>query len=256
MAKSKVTIGYVHPAQISSFFVSSLIRLLRVEHDRVQGVIGILSGPKVDDARNILIKTWLTESDSPRLLMVDTDMVLPPDSIKRLVSHNKDIVGGLAFSAGWSTMRPTLHVITATEEGLPTISIMWDYPENSLVQVDATGGACLMITRKAAMAIWEARGLDHPMPWFAFGMHNGVPIGEDVAFCLTAGKLGFKTYVDTGLVVPHVKPQPMTEEQYVRSLMQEDHPYYTRRGEVPVYRTMTGYDGSSIDHNQQDPQGI
>lgn len=188
--------------------------------------------------------------------MVDTDMVLPDDTISRLISHNKDIVGGLAFTAGMnSAMRPTLHVIREGEDGLPYVDILWDYPPDSLVEVDGTGGACLMVTRKAAQAVWDARGEDHKMPWFAFGMHNGVEIGEDIGFCLTAQKVGFKTYVDTGLIVGHIKPRILGQDDYVRSLMQENHPYYTRRGEVPIYQDLTG-DYSSLNSDQPDPQRL
>lgn len=185
------------------------------------------------------MKEWLTSTDTPRLLMVDTDMIVPPETISRLVGHNKDIVGGLAFTSSWSgRVTPTLHVIREDEEGKPYLDILWDYPTDSLVQVDGTGGACLMITRTAAMKIWEARGWDHPMPWFAFGMHNGVRIGEDIAFCLTAGKVGLKIYVDTGLEIPHVKPKPIGSADYVRSLLDESHPYYTQRDGVPIFQEL------------------
>jgi len=187
--------------------------------------------------------------------MVDTDMVLPPDTIKRLIGHNKDIVGGLCFAGGWSgVIKPTIHVVKPDEEGKPVIEILWDYPPDTLLEVDATGGACIMITRKCAEGIWAARGVDHPMPWFAHGMHNGVRIGEDIAFCLTAGKLGYKVYVDTGLEIGHIKSYAMGSTDYVRSLMDDSHPRYNQRDEVPIYRSLVHGD-TGLTSDRPSPEG-
>ncbi len=243
LPKQTIVIGFVHPDKVHSLFMASIIRLLRAEGQRIEQVIGIHSGPKVDDARNELFKAWLTSTNANRLMMVDTDMIPPDNTIKRLLGHNKDIVGGLCFAGtGSTTVKPVIHVVRADEDGKPTIEIMWDYPLDQLIEVDATGGACMMITRKCAEGVWKARGPNHPMPWFAHGMHNGVRIGEDVGFCLTAQKVGYKVFVDTGLEVPHIKSFNMGQQDYVRSLMQESHPHYNRRSEVPVFQeVIDGY---------------
>lgn len=236
--------------------MASIIRLLRKESGRVEQVIQIHSGPKIDDARNELFKAWLTGTNANRFLMVDTDMIPPENTISRLIGHNKDIVGGLCFAgSGNTSVKPVIHVIEEDEHGKPIINILWNYPPNALVEVAATGGACMMITRKCAETVWKARGISHPMPWFAHGMHNGVRIGEDVAFCLTAQKVGFKTFVDTGLEIPHIKSFHMGQQDYVRSLMNESHPYYNQRSEVPIYREIVdGY--SSLDSDRSGSEGL
>ena len=205
-------------------------------------MISVNSGPKVDAARNDIFKVWLTETDASHMLMVDTDMVLPVDVLDRLLACNKDIASALCFTTGFNGNRviPAIRVIVESSDGSPTLQPLWDYPVNTLIQVDAIGAACFLVKRKVAEGIWEARGRDHAMPWFAHGMHNGVVIGEDVAFCLTAGKCGFEVWVDTGLVVDHVKPHLYGELDYVFSLSGEGHPHYTERDEVPIYRKLTG----------------
>lgn len=207
--------------------------------------IAVFSGPKVDEARNEIMKVWLQETDDDYLLMLDTDMVPPEDTIERLLAHDKDIVGGLCFVAGvGSAVRPTLHVVREDKDGKPYIDILYDYPRNQLVKVDATGAACILIKREVAEYMWEARGIKHPMPWFAFGMHNGIKIGEDVSFCLTAAKCGFEVYVDTSLEVPHMKMHAYGEKDYVISLTDESHPYYTHREKVPVYQEILNANGN------------
>jgi len=255
LPKSTIAIGYVHPEKVSAFFMSSLVRLLRLEGHRIEGVIAIHSGPKVDDARNQLFKEWLRKTNANRLLMVDTDMILPENTIKRLIGHNKDIVGGLCFSGGWSgTVKPVIHRVEPDENGQARLTVVYDYPPDTLMEVDGTGGACMMISRRCAEDVWRARGEDHQMPWFAYSMHNGLRIGEDIAFCLTAQKVGYKTYVDTGLEIPHVKPTTLGEVDYVRSLLNENHPHYNQRDTVPIYRELLDGD-ASLDSDRQSPEG-
>ena len=192
------------------------------------------------------MEKWLTETTASHLLMVDTDMILPPYLIEALLEADKDIVGGLCFTGNGpslSNLAPTIRVIRPNEDGKPNIEVLWDYPRDTLVKCDATGAACMLIKRKVAEDVWEARGKDHPLPWFAHGVHNGIEIGEDVAFCLTAGKLGYEIWVDTGLVIPHVKARFLTDVEYALSLSKADHPYYDEREKVPAYKEIL--DGSS-----------
>lgn len=249
-----VTLGYAHSNTLESLFVAARDRL-RAEEPRIKNQIEVHSGPKVDDARNEIVKQWLTHYQTDRLLMVDDDMVLRTDMVDRLIAHRKDIVGGLYFTGGFSTpKRPHLYVIEE-QEGKPTLQVLWDYPLNSLVEVNGTGAGCLLITRRVCKAIWRARGKEHPMPWFAFGAHNNVPIGEDIAFCLTAGRLGYPTYVDTSLVIGHIKPTVVTDLDYVRSLSDSSHPHYTEREKVPIYREMV-YGDASLDSDRPSDSGV
>jgi len=78
------------------------------------------------------------------------------------------------------------------------------------------------------------------MPWFAHGMHNGVPIGEDVAFCLTAMKCGFEVWGDSSVQALHVKPALVGEVDYVRSVNDPRHYLYDKRHEIPIYQKLMG----------------
>ena len=71
----------------------------------------------------------------------------------------------------------------------------------------------MLFRSRVLEGLLKVRGSNHPLPWFAHGVHNGVQVGEDIAFCLTAAKVGFQTWVDTGLVVPHVKPRFIQEDR-------------------------------------------
>jgi len=225
----------------------SLIGVLTAtEQASIEKVIAVFSGPKVDEARNDIFRRWLQKSTAEYLFMTDTDMILPPDVIDRLISYDKDIVGGLCFIADpyLREVKPTIGVLTPHPDGGTYIQLLFDYPQDTLVQCDSTGGACLLIKREVAEKMLQAMGEDHPMPWFAHGMHGDVVIGEDVGFCLKARSLGFEVYVDTGCIVPHVKPQFVGPAEYVLSLSKGTHPHYDERENVPVYQELVnGYVG-------------
>jgi hypothetical protein len=235
----QVVIGYLTAGQPEAAFMASITRLIGNPENRIIGDIQIVSGPKVDNGRNQLFRTWLDETTADYLFMVDDDHAVPPDAITRLRGHRKDIVGGLCFTVSRTgVLRPTIHVAEEKEDGSAQITILYDYPTDSLIQVTGTGAACMMVSRRCAREVGKAMG-DHPLPWFAFGMHNGLEIGEDVGFCMRAAKVGFDSWVDTGLEVPHLKIASFGEVEYVRSLMQNNHPYYDLREQVPIYRELT-----------------
>lgn len=249
-AKPKVAIGYCHPDMISAYFHGSLVALIRSEA-RVGQVIGVFSSPKIDEARNAIVHTFLRETDATHLLMVDTDMVLPRDTVQRLLAADKDIVSGLAFvgTPERTPVRPNIVVRHTNPDETWYLAPLWDYPPGELVKVAGCGAACMMVKREVYEGVLKARGEDHPFPWFAHGMANNTPIGEDVAFCLTAQVVGYEVWCDTGLVVPHVKSRLVDEASYVLSLNMEGHPHYTDRESVPIYKEMVGSGDTSLHDN-------
>jgi hypothetical protein len=169
------------------------------------------------------------------VLMVDTDMVLPADLITRLLADDKDIVGALTFGGGVSgIVIPSMRKIVEDSQGRPTMGVYWDYPRQELFPVDAHGAAALLVKREVISTVREARGKDHPMPWFAHGMHNNVPIGEDVAFCILAQKCGFEVWCDSRIEVAHHKSYFIGEQEYESSIANERHPYYAESQKVKV----------------------
>lgn len=243
----QVVVGYLSAGNPELGFIVALDALRGNPDNHIVGTIAISSGPKVDKGRNQLFQTWLEETSADYFLMLDDDMVPPPDTAARLMRHRKDIVGALVFAESLSgNVRPVIHVAEEGPDGRAVMRVLYKYPTNTLIPVDGTGGACMLVTRRCAREVKEAMG-DHAMPWFAHGLHNNLEIGEDIAFCMRAAKLGFQTWVDTGLEVPHIKKHTVGEVQYVRALMSESHPYYDLRAEVPIYQELTNGDGSNPD---------
>jgi hypothetical protein len=233
------------------------ILAIRDQEDGYVPTIAIHSGPKVDQSRNELFRIWLEETTADRLFMVDDDMAFPRDSVKRLRAHNKDLIGGLYFLGGWTApIRPSISVVREADGDQVQLQTWYNYPVNALSPVEGLGGGFMLISRRCAETVWEARGKDHPLPWFAFGMHHGVEIGEDIAFCLTALKCGFQPWVDTSLEADHMKSMPINSRNYVASLQDSRHPCYNLREEVPIYQELVGNGDSRLNGDRPSVEAI
>jgi len=126
------------------------------------------------------------------LLMADTDQVYPPDTVMKLLSHGKDIVGA-AVHRRWP---PYDLIMLRGELGAYAHVPEHECYSGGLVPVDATGTGCLLFD----MRVFN----DLSAPWFAFGQHNGRPVGEDINLCARARAAGFEIFVDTSIQVDHL----------------------------------------------------
>ncbi|MFP5223106.1 MAG: hypothetical protein ACLGSA_12520 [Acidobacteriota bacterium] len=145
----------------------------------------------ITSVRNDLVEQAL-EAGCTHLLMADTDQVYPADTIKKMLNHEKDIVG-VAVHRRWP---PYDMVMLRGQLGAYTHVPEAECYSGALVPVDATGTGCLLFDMRVF--------LDVPRPWFEFGTKNGRPVGEDIMFCSKAREAGFEIYVDTSIQVDHL----------------------------------------------------
>ncbi|MDR3424576.1 MAG: hypothetical protein P4M13_05795 [Alphaproteobacteria bacterium] len=114
------------------------------------------------------------------LLFLDTDMIFPADTLKRLLAHDKDIVG-----ASYSRRVPPFHPLTVTEEG-EHIQIT-----SGLRRVKQIPTGCLLIR----MSVFDAL----PKPWFNLVAEGDQLRGEDYYFCEQARAAGLALWCDGDL---------------------------------------------------------
>jgi hypothetical protein len=112
------------------------------------------------------------------VLFLDSDMVFPLDTIKRLLKHDKDIVGAL-----YSRRRPPFDPTGLPFEGAKET--------NGLVRMKNMPAGCLLI----AMRVIEKL----PKPWFSGRIEGEHILGEDVHFCDRAAAAGFEIWQDVAL---------------------------------------------------------
>ncbi len=157
-------------------------------------------------ARRLLTDKALSTPSVTHLMWIDDDMSFAPDALERLLSWDLPIVGGLCHNRR-DPYHPILgkHMDPAWGNGDGVVGFLYDHPPDARVEVDATGGAFLLVKRVVFEAITEKFGYGK---WWA-------PIddqSEDFSFCERARAAGFKVHVDTGLEVGHLAEVMITSK--------------------------------------------
>lgn len=171
--------------------------------------------------RNKVAAQFLADTDAEWLFMVDTDMGFAPNTIDRLIDsadpRERPVVGALAFACVRESLKgdyyaerfriqPTLYQWVDTDTEVGVLPIL-DYPRDAIVQVAATGAACMLIHRAALETVHAKYG----RAWFDPITHptglNGGPrtFSEDLSFCVRLQACGIPLYVDTAVKTTHEK---------------------------------------------------
>jgi hypothetical protein len=229
-----VVVSWVRPALLHGNFMECVLNLAyydRDHHDRLApgrgGLISQVSSANISGARNAVCLEFLTHHAAPWLLMLDTDMTFQPDILEALLEFADEdkapIVGGLCFSMdNDGKLFPTLYDVIGTEES-PEFVRYHEWKPEAMMQVFATGAACMLIHRNALRAIRDHRDPDRPgqvgfsqaFPWFQETDFYGRPMGEDITFCLRAGRAGLPVFVNTAVQLGHIKQFELNIDHFV-----------------------------------------
>lgn len=218
----KVVIATVHPGEVSTAYMASILRARDYMMLHYGMFVGFLErrarSQNVFKSRNDLVQGFLS-SDSDYLLFVDADMGIPADAIQRLlaVAHvdERPIVAGLCF--GEMVVGFNEYDYSARIACFPTIYfwnvddddqvMRWtpfaEYPRDSVLKIDGTGAACVMVHR-GVLEKMQAEFGDH---WFTpiTLKDSGGPCGEDMSFFLRCRDLGIPVHMDTSVKTSHDK---------------------------------------------------
>lgn len=171
------------------------------------------------------------------ILFIDDDMVWQPSAVKELVQtrekYDLDMVGALCFQRG-EPHQPTLYY-----SGGPSANNGYTYlekwPEDTAVEVDATGMAFLLIHRRVfermlgePLPTLEQRKRMPPPPFFKWG-----DFGEDLNFCREAKETGSRIYVDTSIKIGHVGTHVIDEKNFYQQIAyRPEHVEHVRREQL------------------------
>ena len=158
----------------------SLAGITLISHDVITDVI-LKQACDVVSSRTAIVQEAV-EKGATHLLFMDTDMIFPSDSLKRLLAHKKEIV-----ACDYNMRSFPLKSTCESEERSETELFKAKYAGTGLMLID------LSIIPKLKN------------PWFSFGRgsHGELTLGEDAWFCFTAGDSGFSTWVDPTIKVGH-----------------------------------------------------
>lgn len=154
------------------------------------------------EKRNQIVRTFL-KGKSDFLMFCDDDMVLPPDTAKKLASYNVPVVAPLC------TMRMPPFPPVIYNRHVIGIEAVWEYPKDKPFTVDVVGTGVLMIRRDVLEQMDE--------PWFAWGdfQIKGNRMGEDIYFSdKVRFELGLPIWVDPSIRVGHVGIKVATADDW------------------------------------------
>lgn len=182
----------------------------------------------IPEGRNECVRNFLDHTDGEWLFFIDTDMGFADDTVERLVASaaeaKSNIMGGICFAlrktveSSFYGIRhgiiPTVYsfVELPDEKGFVPIA---GYGRDQIIEVGATGGACLLLNRRVLTQIREKHGdawfdpITHPT-----GNPGGKPrtFSEDLSFCVRASGVGERIMVDTRVKTTHEKGSMFLDE--------------------------------------------
>ena len=130
------------------------------------------------------------DTDSTHVLWLDSDMMFPPDTLQRLLSHGKDIV------AGNYVTRQYPHKTVAYKHMHDWQSYVINNGNSTdLISVAAVGMGCMLITTEVLKRMSKPR---FQTSWIPETQDH---MGEDFYFCEQARKLGYDVWIDDALSV-------------------------------------------------------
>lgn len=142
-------------------------------------------------ARNWLVRDALTAGAS-HILFLDCDMRFPPETLLRLLSHDRDIVAANCVQRAFPTRA------TAWANGA---HVFTEADSTGLEEVESIGTAIMMIKATVFEKMTPPAFFFEPKPDDAFSF-----LGEDQYFCRKARECGFQVWIDHDLskYVSHV----------------------------------------------------
>lgn len=213
IAPSRLHIAVCTPYRtnfVHTGFVRSLFGLTKI------GQISHIDSSRcmIAEARNLMVKYAIDEGCT-HILFVDDDMVFPSDTLIRLLQHQKDIVGAVAFQR-----RPEHLPCTYNLEPLDTTLLSAvECLDQGLQPFDAIGSSCILIRAEVFKRI--------PFPWYRWGdtslgvMVKQGGLGEDLSFCIRAKQYGIQTWADTDFIITHLGDESKIDRKYYEAYKKE-----------------------------------
>lgn len=181
--------------------------------------IGVTERVLIDDARNMLVETFL-KSPTEWMFWMDSDMVFPPDTLVKLfkVAEDKNakmVSGiyyqrkGLNYPVLWSrgdelesgNTTGTMSPRAATNKYVGTF-IFPHKDKQQPFKAHAAGFGCVLVHR----SVFEAM----PRPWFQF--IKGV-CSEDFYFFINAKEMGYELWIEPTLDLGHLGDAPVVTKR-------------------------------------------
>lgn len=150
-------------------------------------------GYQIDQIRN-LMANWGKHYDY--LFSVDPDIVLPKNTLVKMLREDKDIISGLCIQQISDT--PTHEIYMPTPNGgLDNVSVE-EIENDRIVEIGACGFGCVLVKGEVL------RQMDYPHFHCRSSINFEHTVSEDVYFCMKAKEKGFRLWADTTIRCEHI----------------------------------------------------
>ena len=150
-------------------------------------------GYNIDQVRN-LIADWVVKGYD-YLFSVDSDISFAPDTLVKLLAHDKDLVSGLYIQR-----KPGQHILELYENnntgGVSNIPY-GKIKGKGLVEIASCGFGCVLVKSQVLKAV------GYPQFKYHSAVDHRNTISEDVDFCRKATNKGFCLWADTSIQCNH-----------------------------------------------------
>lgn len=136
----------------------------------------------VDRARNALVRMAL-DLDPTHLFFCDQDVVLPPETVMKLLAHGRSVVG-----VAYRRRTPPHELLVYEPEPFRIV----EPPEGDLVEVPGLPMGATLVSAEVFRCMAE--------PWFVATLDQG----EDVGWCARVRAMGVSLWCDRTIEAGHV----------------------------------------------------
>lgn len=218
-----VFMGMLNPGQVHTTTHDAIMATVAHDIERRRAIVALdthTPGAGDLDGGRIALTNAFLGTGAEWLWMVDADMSWPPEALYRLLDaadpDTRPVVGGLCFGQtpagqhGWGVHSYALFpTIYSERDGRLKQEFL--YPRNTLLQVDGTGAAFLLIHRTAIEKIVAHHESDKV---WARVIWNGNRYSEDLSFMLRCKAADIPVFVHTGVQTTHAKTVYLDEFAY------------------------------------------
>lgn len=173
----------------------------------------------VHHARESIVDAVIKSNRFDYIWWLDDDMVFPPDTLARLLEHQKSVVTAIAYQRR-EPYSPCIFEWVDLEEHESKVAKkdvadvggyynhMHDCERSGLRKIDGCGSACVLVDVDVYRKLTEAG--KRP----AYSNKN---FGEDLFFCRLLNKMEppIKIYADTDLIIGHIGDPVIVDEAHV-----------------------------------------
>jgi len=159
----------------------------------------------IASVRNDLVQQAL-ECECTHIFMADTDQRYSENVLMQLLSYGLPVVYARVHRR-YPPFDPILYRLEESSGEYYSVPAE-EWKNNSLIEIDATGGGCLLIESSVFF--------DIRYPWYRTIPRNNWhgPMGEDILFCRKLKKAGYRIFADVSVNIGHFTYMEADENLY------------------------------------------